>query len=68
MSHNVMETAMGAVVLAVAGIFLVFAMKTADVDTSAGYRVAAPFANANGLIAGSDVRIGGVKVGSVAGL
>lgn len=68
MNHNIIETAMGAVVLAVAGIFLVFAMKTAHVDTSSGYHVKAAFSNANGLLIGSDVRIGGVKVGSVAGL
>lgn len=66
MNHNSIETAMGAVVLAVAGVFLVFAMRTARVDTSSGYPVTALFSNANGLSPGSDVRIGGVKVGSVA--
>lgn len=68
MKHNVIETAMGAVVLAAAAIFLVFAMKTANIDSSEGYRVTASFTNANGLIPGTDVRIGGVKVGSVASL
>lgn len=66
MNHNSIETAMGAVVLAVAGVFLVFAMRTARVDTSSGYPVMASFSNVNGLTPGSDVRIGGVKVGSVA--
>ena len=60
MNHNIIETAMGAVVLGAAGIFLVFAMKTADVDTSTGYPLTASFANASGLLVGSDVRIGGV--------
>jgi phospholipid/cholesterol/gamma-HCH transport system substrate-binding protein len=68
MNHNIIETAMGAVVLAAAGIFLVFAMRTADVDTSVGYPVQAAFSNAQGLMVGSDVRIGGVKVGSVSKL
>lgn len=68
MNHNIIETAMGAVVLAAAGIFLVFAMKTADVDTSTGYPLTAAFANANGLLVGSDVRIGGVGIGKVSAL
>lgn len=68
MKHNVVETAMGAVVLVIAGIFVVFAMRTADVDTSTGYQVNGAFTNANGVIIGSDVRIGGVKVGTVSRL
>ncbi len=68
MNHNIIETAMGAVVLGVAGVFLVFAMKTADVDTSTGYPLTASFANANGLLVGADVRIGGVGVGKVSAL
>lgn len=68
MKHNVIETAVGALVLVAAGIFIAFAMKTADVDTSSGYPVKASFVNANGLLVGSDVRIGGVKVGSVSNI
>lgn len=68
MNHNVIETAMGAVVLAAAGIFLVFAMKTAKIETSVGYNVTASFSNASGLLPGADVRVGGVKVGSVTSL
>lgn len=68
MNHNIIETAMGAVVLAVAGIFLVFVMRTADVDTSVGYPVQAAFSNAQGLNIGADVKIGGVKVGTVSKL
>lgn len=68
MKHNVIETAMGVVVLAIAGIFVVFAMRTANIDTADGYVVKGSFTNANGVIVGSDVRIGGVKVGSVSRL
>lgn len=68
MKHNVIETAMGAVVIAVAAIFVVFAMRTADVDTTSGYEVRGSFSNANGVIVGGDVRIGGVKIGTVSGL
>jgi len=68
MKHNVIETAMGAVVLAVAGFFLVFVLKTAKVDTGSGYDVKADFVNAQGLDIGSDVKIGGVKIGSVSAI
>jgi len=68
MNHNIIETAMGAVVLAAAGIFIVFAMKTAEIDNTSGYEVKGAFTNANGVVVGSDIRIGGVKVGSVSGL
>ena len=59
---------MGAAVLAVAGFFLAFALKTADVNTESGYAVTAAFSNATGLNVGSDVRLGGVKIGSVSSI
>lgn len=65
MSRNVIETVMGAVVLAVAGFFIVFAYTSADLGQVEGYEVSASFASVNGLTVGADVRIGGVRVGSV---
>ncbi len=65
MNHNIIETAMGAVVLGVAGFFLAFALRTADVDTSVGYPIQASFSNAQGLMVGTDVKMGGVKIGTV---
>jgi phospholipid/cholesterol/gamma-HCH transport system substrate-binding protein len=66
MSGNVVETLIGAVVLAVAGLFLFFAYSTADVgDVGDGYALIAKFNRVDGLSPGSDVRIGGIKVGSV---
>jgi phospholipid/cholesterol/gamma-HCH transport system substrate-binding protein len=67
MSGNVIETVMGAVVLVVAALFLFFAYSTSQVGTvSGGYSVTAQFQNVDGIRDGSDVRIGGVKVGSIA--
>ena len=67
MGQRLIETVMGAVVLAVAVLFLVFAWNTADLRPVEGYTLKAGFASVGGLAPGSDVRIGGVKVGSVTG-
>ncbi|WP_114391987.1 outer membrane lipid asymmetry maintenance protein MlaD [Oleisolibacter albus] len=65
MRRNVIETVLGAVVLAVAGLFLFFAYTTSHVRAVSGYTVEARFSSTGGLNAGSDVRISGVKVGTV---
>lgn len=65
MSRNVIETVMGAVVLAVAALFLVFAYSATDFSVSDGYEVVARFDRVDGLQAGGDVRISGVKVGTI---
>lgn len=65
MRRNMVETVLGAVVLIVAAVFLVFALQTGDVGTVEGYRLTARFLKAGGLETGSDVRIAGVKVGTV---
>lgn len=65
MGRNPVETVMGAVVLAIAGFFLAFAYGTSDLRPVAGYQLIARFNNVEGLTSGSDVRVGGVKVGSI---
>ncbi|HEV2300930.1 MAG TPA: MlaD family protein [Stellaceae bacterium] len=65
MSGNVIETVMGAVVLAVAAFFLFFAYSTSQVSAVSGYEVWARFSAVDGIRDGSDVRIAGVKVGTV---
>jgi phospholipid/cholesterol/gamma-HCH transport system substrate-binding protein len=65
MRGNVIETVMGAVVLLVAALFLVFAYKTSQLREVPGYQVTADFERVDGIHQGSDVRIGGVKIGSV---
>lgn len=65
MERNPIETIMGAVVLLVAALFLAFAYTTADLRPVAGYPVQAVFLKIGGLEIGSDVRINGVKVGTV---
>ncbi len=63
--RNLVETVLGAVVLMVAGIFVYFFQQTAQVRATQGYAVTASFAKIGGLAKGSDVRISGIKVGTV---
>ena len=65
MGRNAVETILGAVVLSVAGMFIFFAYNTAQVKAVGGYEVTANFFKIGGLTAGSDVRINGIKVGTV---
>ena len=67
MSRSLVETLLGAVVLAVAIGFIVFAYTRSGVATVSGYEVSAAFNRVDGISNGSDVRIGGIKVGSVTG-
>ena len=67
MKRNVIESVLGAVVLIVAGLFLVFAYIGSDVKPVQGYELQAKFNAIDGLTVGSDVRISGVKIGSVIG-
>ena len=65
MSRSLVETLLGAVVLAVAIGFVVFAYTRSGVATVSGYEVSAAFNRVDGIANGSDVRIGCIKVGSV---
>ncbi|MAS87504.1 MAG: outer membrane lipid asymmetry maintenance protein MlaD [Micavibrio sp.] len=65
MKRNVVEMVLGAVVLAVAVVFMVFSYNAADVEDVNGYAVSATFTDIGSIKQGSDVRISGVKVGSV---
>ena len=65
MTGNVIETVMGGVVLVVAALFLFFAYSTSQVRAVQGYQVSAQFERIDGIRDGGDVRIAGVKVGSI---
>ena len=65
MRGNIVEALLGAVVLAVAAGFLVFAYTSANVAAVEGYRVSAKFDRIDGLVVGGDVRLGGIKVGTI---
>ena len=65
MSRNILETLLGAVVLIVAVGFLAFAYSSSQIQQNDGYELIARFDKVDGLEPGSDVRISGIKVGSV---
>ncbi len=65
MNRRFAESAVGAVVIAIAVWFLVFAYSSSEFRPVAGYSLSAKFNSVGGLAPGNDVRIGGVKIGSV---
>jgi phospholipid/cholesterol/gamma-HCH transport system substrate-binding protein len=66
MINNLVESALGAVVVLGGLVFLIFAYNTAQLRTTEGYALQALFFKVGGLQEGNEVRVGGVKVGSVA--
>jgi phospholipid/cholesterol/gamma-HCH transport system substrate-binding protein len=66
-SGNVIETVMGAVVIAVAALFLFLAYTTSRIGAVSGYPLTAQFSSVGGLKVGGDVSLAGVKIGTVTG-
>ncbi len=67
MRRNMVETVMGGVVLIVTALFLTFAYNYTGAGTGAGdrYELWGQFDRVDGLQLGSDVKIGGITVGTV---
>lgn len=61
------EALAGLVVVVVAALFLSFALSRTGGAGSGGYELKARFPNSSGVAVGSDVRVSGMKVGSVTG-
>jgi phospholipid/cholesterol/gamma-HCH transport system substrate-binding protein len=59
------ETVMGILVLVVAGLFCYFAYSVSDLQVVKGYQITANFLKVGGLNTGSDIRINGIKIGTV---
>ena len=66
-STATVETLVGAAVVALAIGFFGFAYKTAGLGgaSAGGYKVIAEFDNAEGINVGTDVRLAGIKIGTV---
>ncbi len=65
MGNNIVETLMGAIVLLVTGSFLYFAFSHTSVPTNGGTHYIVKFDKIDGLSVGGDVKISGIKVGSI---
>lgn len=69
MSANKTEVAVGGAVLAVAIGFVIYAGQvTGFTDRSTGYPLTASFRSLEGVTVGTDVRLAGVKIGTVTGI
>jgi phospholipid/cholesterol/gamma-HCH transport system substrate-binding protein len=64
-SNNMVETLIGALVVVIAVGFLVFAYSSTSAGSLSGYRLEARFSSADGINTGTDVRLHGIKVGTV---
>jgi phospholipid/cholesterol/gamma-HCH transport system substrate-binding protein len=67
-SRGIAEILTGAAVLLVAAGFLVYAVAHSGRSVGSGYPLSARFDHVDGLVLGADVRLAGVKVGSVRSL
>ena len=66
MKNSTVETLIGAVVIAIAAVFLVFAYNSSGRGQhSAGYHISAEFDNVEGVNVGTDIRMSGIKIGTV---
>ena len=68
MKKSPIETVLGVLVILVAFLFVRFAATKIDARPQQGYELTAEFSKSGGLESGNDVRINGIKVGSVVGL
>lgn len=68
MKKNPIETVLGILVILVAGLFVYYAEQRLSVRPQQGYTLTATFLKSGGLESGNDVRINGIKVGSVTGI
>src|SRR4051812_9385677 len=67
MQNSFVETLIGAAVLVIAGAFFFYAYNRADSGTVSGYPLIAKFDRIDGISTGADVRMSGIKIGTVTG-
>jgi phospholipid/cholesterol/gamma-HCH transport system substrate-binding protein len=66
MRESLFESLVGVLVVAVAGIFLFFSLQQrSEAAPADSYQLVAKFNRVDGISAGSDVRMAGVKIGAV---
>ena len=65
MKNNVLETVLGAVVVLMALGFFGYMYVSTDSGPISGYELTARFSRVDGITPGSDVRLSGIKIGTV---
>ncbi len=65
MQNGFVETLIGAFVVAVAGMFFYYGWNTTDAGTVQGYEIIGKFDRIDGVGTGTDVRLSGIKIGTV---
>lgn len=65
MQNGFVETLLGAAVVAVAAFFFYYGWSSTGAGTVSGYEVIARFDKIDGVSVGTDVRMSGIKIGSV---
>jgi phospholipid/cholesterol/gamma-HCH transport system substrate-binding protein len=66
--NNVGETVIGAVVVAIAVLFIAFIYTRTGSGGLSGYEIQARLSRVDGLGVGTDVRLAGIKIGTVSDL
>ena len=64
-TNNTVEILIGAIVVAVAVGFMFFAYANTSAGGVSGYPLEARFSSADGIVSGTDVRLHGIKIGTV---
>jgi phospholipid/cholesterol/gamma-HCH transport system substrate-binding protein len=64
-TNNTVEVLIGAIVVAVAIGFMFFAYANTSAGGVSGYPLEAQFSSADGILSGTDVRLHGIKIGTV---
>jgi ABC-type transport system involved in resistance to organic solvents, periplasmic component len=68
MRNDTVETLIGAAVILIAVVFIVFTYRTTGSANMGGYELTAKMPRVDGIAVGTDVKLAGVKVGSVKAL
>lgn len=65
MQNNTVETLIGAVVIAVAVLFVLFAYRSVGATGVSGYELIAKMNRVDGIAVGTDVKMSGIKIGTI---
>jgi phospholipid/cholesterol/gamma-HCH transport system substrate-binding protein len=68
MRNETVETLIGAIVVAIAVIFVVYTYRTTGTANVGGYELVTKMDRVDGIAVGTDVKLAGVKVGTVSAL